>query len=243
MSNWSKLDYFLPMALDKEEHALVDIVGGKTAVNNGASKVFEGFFFVRANSEYIAMNYAPSIDGKKYSLNDAQIDVFVYSTLVTINGGIIGAVGSGGERAVLADQPQFTRFQGSVNAAIDTSKAAYELQDKTLVSAKRESSTEHILVFDGIEDSPTAQASSAMPDNSFDIGRRGINGQHFDGKISIASLGSGIGVNQIAKNDHYTQFLEELGLNLSPIINELAAEIITDTLEADIATDTIRADS
>lgn len=76
--NQAKKDYEVIFGLSGN-NALVDYVGGKVATNvNAATQSVNGFAF-DGSTNYINSNYNPNTDKINYSLNDAQIDIFVSS--------------------------------------------------------------------------------------------------------------------------------------------------------------------
>jgi len=194
-----KLDYFLPMALSNEADALTDIIGGKKAINNGATKVFEGFSFDGISS-YIDSKYNPAIDRINYFQDNAQIDIF---TFIQLNTGTLF-----GSSSKLLQNGTY-----SINGGDNPSTT---VTDKSLNSAYRTGSTSSGLVKDGVIAYTNTGISSPIISSILNIGSNNTVGNYFNGTISLFSAGAAIGVDQAAKNNHYRQFLEDLGISLTP---------------------------
>jgi hypothetical protein len=242
MSNWSKLDYFLPLCLVKEENALLDLKGGIVAVNNGAAKINEGFEFFGA--EWLDTNWTPSLDGQ--ILDNAQVEVFVMEThkqAGTIGSYIGGANGNNPRNTVLTRNDT----TGEVNFGMGNmgGVGAYVMPDKTLASAHTNSEAITVQGYiDGVKLGNTTSATQvSLLSNRIYVGAYNRDEVLFwasISKIAFATMGKSLGVDQVAKNDNYRQFLEDLGINLSPEENKLAGATITDTLQGATVSDELK---
>ena len=211
LSNFNKLDYFLPMALVKEENALTDLVGGVKAIPSSSPlKVFEGYSFNGTNN-YIDGNLNIK-EAKNYITEDAQMEAFIYDGEPTqSNKQVFGAEDT--SRVYLS-------YQNAPRTLITVHDGGFLIVNsfplKQLYSIAREG-VNKIAYRRGINVGSNTDAVTDIPNQTMGIGammKNGAGTNHWQGVLSIASFGANIGVNQVAKSDHYIQFLEDLGLTL-----------------------------
>lgn len=214
-SNWNLLDYFIPMALVSETNALTDIKGGKVAVNKGANKVVEGFYF-DGLTNYIEAKYNFLNDITQSSQDDVNVNIFIYEYVLGDPYIVAGdTVVISGTLSFLFDSTR-PRIELAINAATFAQQNPIVIDQKTLHGGIRDNNTTARLYKNGVQVKINPSTASVPPeDKNMLIGGRVATGTNwFNGKLSIVDVGAAIGVDQVAKNDHYRQFLTDLGLTL-----------------------------
>ncbi len=193
-NNWDKYDYFTCYALVDEANALTSWVGDFTAINNGATKVVEGFDFV---SDSINTNYNPSI-GKNWSLDDALVGVYVFST---DNAGRVISNNPGSDI-------QIRQGVWRVNTT-GSSSGSNSIAAMALNVAERTASNNTNFYIDGVIDRGSLRASEAVTDNNIIIG--GFSGNYTTGIVSTFIAGGAVGFDQLAHYNNLIELLVELG--------------------------------
>lgn len=208
----SLYDAFWCFGLVTEANALIDMhqVLKLTAVNSGATKVSDGFSF-NGTTNFINTTFIPSTDGVNYTLNDAMVECFVHTfTSPTGRQEMIIGVLDGLNNTLFQKQAGNTtanvmNASSGVGTSVTFSRALYGL---TRTTATRSDSLK-----DGVSYFNESQSSQALPAIRIEVGRRAGSGDiPFDGIISTAMIGAGVGFDQVGHNTNVRNLLTSLGV-------------------------------
>lgn len=215
----SLYDVFWCFGLTTEANALIcwhpnNII---TAINNGATKVSDGFDFSPGENDFLNSGYNPTANGVNYALNDMAVNFFVKrNDNTTGSQGSIGVLDAGNSTRLL-QQPANSRMRpygnGSANANFTSETFFANDSDYGVV---RINATQINIYKNGTQlQAPVGQASTAIPNLPIYIGgvnTNGIYGDGFEGVLSSFKVSSAVGFNHTAYNSNLNTLLTSLGV-------------------------------
>jgi len=184
-----------------------------TPTNSGATFDINGATF--AGGQHIKSGYIPSVDGVKYTLNDAMGGVYIFDNEPTQNTKqFLGGFGVTGERLTLFYQNN-PQVSGNINDLGQPNLAG----DPTgnLLAMRRENAAGKAWVRDGVEESDDSSSAVGVPNVEMYIGARNNNGTAdipWTGTISIAFFGAGATFPHSDFNTDIRNYLTNLGMTL-----------------------------
>lgn len=211
----SLYDAFWCFALTTEANALIDMhqVLKLTAVNNGATKVSDGFSF-DAVDDFIDMKYNPNVDGVNVSLNDMTMGVFVkvdtnnYAAQKSIFGGFTAG-------DILRWQQRIGQYRPSINSAGNVAVVATPNLTDSLIMLRRVSSTDADPFINGVIQAKAADTSGSLSNEDIVVGAQSVStvkSEFWDGTLSTFMAGGAVGFDQSGYNTNIVTLLTSLGV-------------------------------
>lgn len=213
--NWnSNYDEFYCFGLVTEANALVGWKGIKTATNNGATKTANGFVF-DGTSDWINSNWAPSVDGVKFTLDDALSGVFLYdgASLAT-NDLLFGTNDTVKGARVRINHSSANQLKWAVNNNTVVGNKTFKDSNISYMVARLATNSAR-LYENAIIIETTAGISTALADFSIAIAAR--NQDDVIGNFALCTLssfivGSQIGFDHSGFNTNLNTLLTDLGV-------------------------------
>ena len=214
--NWgSNYDNFMCFGLISEANALTYWRGIKTATNNGATKTANGFSF-DGISDWINSNWIPSVDGVKFTLDDALCGAFVYDAVSLQANDFVLATWDTPKTssvAILHDSGGNTRW--SINDVTYSDTITSALVDTSSYLVTRNASNAMALYKDGSIVDTETDVSVSLGDFNIAIAAGNFDGviSNF-GRCTLSSfiVGAQIGFDHSGFNTNLNTLLTSLGV-------------------------------
>ena len=178
----------------------------KTATNNGATKVNQGWGLNGIN-QYIDTNWVPLVDTNNYTLNDAGADAYVYSNDNTGNSALFSALTGGDVQKMAIIYNARYAINSSTTCGTGIPPA---LTGGNLWSIVRNEGTLSRLYKNGVLNIQVPRPSTVLPSDSFRIGN--YFGVFHDGIISCMAIRADIGFDHAGFNTSLNTLLTTMGV-------------------------------
>ena len=200
---------------------------------NAIHKIGIGFEF-NGTDAFLDSGYNPTVNGEKYTQDDAQAGTFITkSNTPPISSGIFGTPDL---ILALLEDPVNSRFIGRINTNINKTYNYFGgvFTDNSLFVQSRigDNLNSIKIIKDGISGSSIDSPSTSLPNGSLKIGEEGGSASYFDGILSTFQIGASIGMNQQAHYDNLIQLLQDLSVFDNQVIARYTG--LTSTEEAAI---------